>query len=170
MLSNAHNYSANSLPIYYFLCDLQKQGIRSYMGFNWGNLLQRKSFLPRVVYKDFILSEARWTVKKEDVNPFTSLNGTSLLEAISTWRTDNHIPQKVKLVEGDNTLLIDLENEISIAMWLDTIKKQTQFVLEEFLFTESGVVQRNQEGFTNQMILCFYNDQKLKTEVQKTIS
>ncbi|KAA1242895.1 lantibiotic dehydratase family protein [Aquimarina sp. RZ0] len=161
-LSNAHNYSANALPIYHFLCDVQKQKLRSGIGFNWGVMLEKRAFLPRVVYKDFILSKARWMIKKEDITGFLNNNKETLIEAITSWRIQLQIPKLVQLVDGDNTLLIDLENYNMIRMWLDTVKKRKDFILEEFLFTEECIVKRGNEGFTNQFVISLYNEEKLK--------
>ena len=161
-LSNAHNYSANALPIYHFLCDLQKQAVRPFIGFGWSTLLQKKAFLPRVTYKDFILSKARWVIRKKDITELQESDPSSLVAKVTEWRNQHNMPQMVQLVDNDNTLLIDLNNELSIQMWLDTVKKRSQFTLEEFLFTEDAVVKRGDEGFTNQMVFCYYNQQKLE--------
>ncbi|MBQ4818848.1 lantibiotic dehydratase family protein [Aquimarina sp. MMG016] len=161
-LSNAHNYSANALPIYHFLCDVQKQKLRSGVGFNWGAMLEKRAFLPRVMYKDFILSKARWVIKKEDITGFLNKDKEILIETITTWRASLRIPKLVQLVDGDNTLLMNLENYNMIKMWLDTVKKRKEFILEEFFFTEECIVKRGNEGFTNQFVISFYNEEKLK--------
>ena len=49
-LTNAHNYSRSSIPVYRFLCDMQHQG-RTNLYFNWGYLEEDLDFLPRVRYK-----------------------------------------------------------------------------------------------------------------------
>ena len=50
-------------------------------------------------------------------------------------------------------------------MWLDAVKKKKEFILEEFLFTEDCVVNRNNKGFTNQIVISFYNQEKMKKHV-----
>ncbi|MBQ4821834.1 lantibiotic dehydratase family protein [Aquimarina sp. MMG016] len=161
-LSNAHNYSANALPIYHFLCDLQQQKTRSGIGFYWGAVFQNKSFLPRVVYKDFILAKARWKIHKEEIQDFLTYTPQQLLEHIDSWRLRHSIPAMVQLIDGDNTLLINLESPNAIQMWLDTIKKRSEFIIEEFLFVEDSIVKRGIQDFTNQFVISFYNEEKLK--------
>lgn len=168
-LTNAHNYSANALPVYHFLCDMQKQGGRSGIGFYWGEALEKNTFLPRVVYKDFILAAARWKIIVADLEFTNSDDKKDMFEAITVWKTKLNIPDLVQLVDGDNTLLINLKNNNSIEMWLDAIKNKKNCVLEEFLFMneinskkQSAIVQQNKNNYTNQFVVSLYNDEKLK--------
>jgi hypothetical protein len=50
-LTNAHNYSTNAMPVYHFLCDLQTDNQKAYLGLNWSNLTNDYDFLPRIMYK-----------------------------------------------------------------------------------------------------------------------
>ncbi len=163
-LTNAHNYSANALPIYHFLCDMQTQDLRSSIGFNWGGLADQYKFLPRVIYEDIIISRAVWNFKKVDLEPFLKLfyNEKKLLSAISDWRDVYQIPQYVSLIDGDNKLLINLRNITSIQMLLHTIKNRTQIKFSEFLFTEKGIVTCDNDDYTNQIVVSFFNEGKLK--------
>ena len=164
-LSNAHNYKGgNSLPIYHFLCDIQHQYPRNGIYFQWGPLLRTKKFLPRVVYKDFILSKAQWTVHKNDIEfiEFENNTLTKVFDEIEKWRRSNRIPQWVHLIEGDNTLLINLKNKDSIIMWMDAVKRKKHFMLEEFLFVDEGSPVRRDTGtFCNQFVISLYNKEKL---------
>ena len=159
-LTNAHNYSYNPLPIYHFLCDLQAQVERKSIYFDWGVLAQLNEYLPRVVYKNLILSKAKWFFKKEVFNDFYTLLGDDkrLSERLSFWKKKHQLPQFIQLVEGDNTLLINLENITTFHMLLQSIKNKTNIILEEFLFTENTVVKNETGNFTNQIVIAFYKD------------
>ncbi len=156
-LSNAHNYSGNSLPIYHFLCDLQSQGLKPIYGFDWGILESHYDFFPSVKYKEVILSKAKWIVSQAEINQFYTMTNSKLFDAFYTWRNERNIPQYVNWVQSDNTLLLDFEKEICVQMFLKSVQHLFKITLEEFLFTgESLVKDVHGADFANQIILSFY--------------
>lgn len=160
-MSNAHNYSGqNPMPIYHFLCDMQHQGERTGLWFQWDNAASKLNYLPRVVYKNCILAQARWTVREKEVNIFTGIkDNNELLLKIKDWQANRNIPNKVLLSDGDNELYIDMNNPLSIRAWLSAVKKRQIFFLEEFLFNSKTAVCYSPEGvFTNEFIFAFYNE------------
>jgi polyhydroxyalkanoate synthesis regulator phasin len=162
-LTNAHNYSANALPIYHFLCDMQAQGKRGYLGINLGAFIQEYDFIPRIEYHDLVLSEAIWNIKKLDIERLQKHadEEEKLIDLMNGFRKERTIPQFVMLTDGDNELLINLENLDSVRMLLDTVRKRESFKLTEFLFGEDGVVKSedNQAYYANQIVLAFYNSE-----------
>ena len=160
-LGNAHNYSGNPLPMYQFLCDIQTQNKRSSIGFSWNAILKKQPFLPRVVFGNIIFSKARWKI---NVKTFKEIfKNEELLVAIKKWQKEKRIPDDIELVAGDHKLLINLNNEFSIKMLLDTVKNSKEFMLEEFLFTNDEIVKDNTgNSFCNQFVVSFYNEEKLK--------
>ncbi|WP_329807082.1 lantibiotic dehydratase family protein [Flavobacterium facile] len=161
-LSNAHNYTYNSLPIYHFLCDLQGQSKNPISGFNWGVLEKHYSYFPRVIYSGVVISKAKWIFEYIELEKFIKVKFTSeMRNQFSVWKEKMKIPQYVNLVNGDNTLLLDLNVEIGITLFLKTIKPNLKIILEEFLFEENSVVKdENSSSFANQFILSFFKSNK----------
>jgi len=160
-LSCAHNYNYKSMPIYKFLCDIQTQGIRRYLDFDWGLLGTELTFLPRITYKNIIISLATWHINyKEIINLISTSNSDQTIENIRKFRKENKIPQKVVLVQGDNELLIDLNKISSINILLSSIKSYPMFVLKEFIFEigDSPVVDSKGNSFANEFIFSYYKN------------
>lgn len=158
-MSTAHNYSGqNSMPVYHFLCDLQHQNGRYGLGFQWNDTARQLDYLPRVVYKNCILSQACWLIHEREIKKIIEFqNDKELLCKVKDWRIGRSIPDKVLLADGDNKLYIDMNNPLSLRAWLSIIKKRAVFRLEEFLFDPETAVVRGSEGvFTNEFIFAFY--------------
>jgi len=157
-LSCAHNYNYKSMPIYKFLCDIQTQGIRRFLHFDWGILGSEMTFLPRVTYKNIILSLAMWHVHSKDILDLISeSDSVETMNRVTKFRKENNIPEKVVLVQGDNELLIDLCKINSIDILISSIKKYPLVELKEFLFElgDSPVVNNNGDQFANEFIFSF---------------
>lgn len=158
-LSNAHNYSSQSLPIYHFLCDLQLQDVKPIYSFSWGILESHYDFFPRVNYKDVILSKAKWIVSKKEIESFLQTDDSQLFEVFTKWKLERNIPRFTNWVHFDNTLLLDFAKEICVRLLLKSISKYPKITLEEFIFTEGSIV-KNKDGdfYSNQFVLSFYKE------------
>ena len=165
-LSNAHNFSANALPIYQFLCDMQTQNLRSGLYFNFGFLENNRTFLPRVEYDNLILHEAKWKIQKKDIEVLQKKveNINALKKEVLDWRSKLNIPQYALLSDGDNELLINFNNVTSVQMLLDTVKNRTEFLLTEFLFANDGIVTSDNGHYTHQIVVSFFNGNKLESQ------
>lgn len=163
-LSNAHNYSYNALPVYQFLCDLQHQNLRTGFGFQWGAMADKFKFLPRITYKNTILEPATWSLTKND------------LALIS-----NDFPRFILLADGDNELLIDWQNPLSVEAFNDAIKNRDSFQLKEFLYEKDDEIIKNKqnEGFISQFIALLVREKsvyqfpkikKQEPEIQRNFS
>lgn len=151
MLSNAHYYLYNSLPVYYFLCDMQNQHTRNGLNLNIGNLKTFFDFIPRIMYGNVILSPAQWILKAGEISKIKDREG--LLKAFMS----RQIPSKVVFSEGDNELLINCESQLSVEMFLTVIKGKDRIELKEFLFDrDNALVRRGTETFTNEVVFSFY--------------
>ncbi|MFD2573227.1 lantibiotic dehydratase [Spirosoma soli] len=151
-LSTAHNYSYRALPVYQFLCDLQNQGKRPGLSFNWGAMARHHSFLPRVTYKSVILLPASWQLAKDD---FAPLLASDVSEAIiRQWQETWRMPRFVVLADGDNELLVDWQNPLSIRALVDAVKNRSTIILAEFLYEnqQATVQDHANTPHTNQFI------------------
>lgn len=133
-LTTAHNFSDKSTPIYKFLCEIQNQNKRKGLSFSWGDLENKLSFFPRIRYKNVILSPAKWYLFDNDVNFLLhNIEDDLLLSHVEKIRKKRLIPRYVYVVKSDNKLFVDLENLLSVKIFIDELKKKnTQIVVEEF--------------------------------------
>ncbi|WP_299433434.1 lantibiotic dehydratase family protein [uncultured Aquimarina sp.] len=163
-LTNAHNFSSNALPIYQFLANMQTQNQRGGISFDWGPFADEYDFLPRVEYNDIIFSNATWNVSLSEIEPLLkNLNDEKeFCKELDKFVKNKNIPQFVLLVDGDNELLTNSNNTTSMKMLLNTVKKRGKFRLKEFLHAKGSVVKEGTKTFTNQIVMSFYNEKKLK--------
>lgn len=160
-LSNAHNFSRYSLPIYQFLADMQTQNVREGVTFSWGNLENEYDFLPRVIYKNLIFSQAIWTIRKHEIEPILKLNDNNqIFNEFKKLKQKRNLPKHVVLVDGDNELCLNLNSLLNIRVLLSSVKKLSFFRLKEFLFSENNAFVRDVEGnpYSNEFIFSFYKE------------
>ncbi len=175
-LTTAHNYSFNALPVYQFLCDLQTQNLRGGLSFNWGPLEQQHRFLPRVVYKNLILSRATWNISKQDMElVYKEKENEKQIELFREFKEKYQIPHEIVLADSDNELYLNLDNKTCIQILLNQVKKRNGFTLKEFLFTEDNLMVQGEEGgFTNEFIIAFHKTKSTgisdETNEEKTIN
>lgn len=143
-LTNAHNYYSNTLPVYHFLSDLRSQKTRTGLYFNWGGLSQIYKFLPRIEYKNIILSKAQWNITEKDITSLDSMinDKNEFLSQMKIWRSKRQIPQWIQWVKSDNTLTMNLENYDMAHLFVQTIKSEKSIIIEEFLYNDNDDFKR----------------------------
>lgn len=159
-LTTAHNYSYNALPVYHFLCDMQNQGKRGGFGFSWGALENTQPYLPRVTYKNAILSLETWNFFQKDIdelNKIKDLEGR--IDAFQKMTATRNMTDEVVLEDSDNELFLNLKNRFCVEVLLDLVKKRPNFTLKEFVFGHDGSPVVSKEGaFANEMLLAYYRN------------
>jgi lantibiotic biosynthesis protein len=170
-LSNAHNYQYNALPVYQFLCDMQLQQQRGALGFNWGSITHIMKTLPRVRYKNTILSPATWRLAHMDFKHLLDVKGDARrYKLINGFITKWKLPEEIVLVDGDNELLINFENDVLVNLFLDVIKKKTSLEMREFFYPKgNAVTDENARQYTNQVVAVLVKNEAAYriTELQK---
>ncbi|MCC9063588.1 lantibiotic dehydratase family protein [Flavobacterium piscisymbiosum] len=167
-LSTAHNFSYNSLPMYHFLSDFKNQGTRYGIRLDLAPLYDVFDFIPRIEYNNVILHAATWFIKHEklekiiEISPFDK---QLICDEMLKLRTSLQIPQYVLLNDSDNELLINLRNVSSIKLLLNMVKNKGLIKVSEFLHDKESLVRKNEEHYTNEVIVGFYKDKKFKQKL-----
>ena len=176
-LSNAPNFNFNSLPVYQFLCDLQIQYFKKpYLNFNWGVLESYYEFLPRVEYKNVVLSAAKWQIKKQEFDfLLENKSEENIIAQFNLFKEKYKLPIFFLVIEGDNELLIDTGRNTAIMTFVSVIKNKQRIILQEFLFDLNNPLVKDSTGnnYTNECIAIFLNEkntlQKFEPEKAKKI-
>lgn len=148
-LTTAHNYSKGT-PIYRFLCELQNQGCISALSFNWCGLDQVFDHLPRVVFRNIILSPERWTLNTKDIKIDKSQYSA---EKMREWKNANNLTDRVVFVTGDNKLLVDFNSILSIKAFFSEISHLKNVVFEEFIECDGVLTDEHGNNFQNEFIV-----------------
>jgi len=144
---------------------MQHQTGRTGLHFNWGTLSDSFAYLPRVRYRNTILSPAKWKIKQEELKRFVDIKEEQqLLSEINEWRIRKMMPQYVLQTERDNQLFVDWESAASVAAFFSAVKKSKTVELSEFLFPDSQKPVRDIHGdeYINEFIVPFYKESKIE--------
>ncbi|WP_338875781.1 lantibiotic dehydratase [Spirosoma sp. SC4-14] len=145
-LSTAHNYHTG-LSTYQFLADLQRQNQATHLGWQWG-ALDNQPFLPRVTYKNLILSRARWILRQHTL-PTNSLN-----EFIAHLSIHYKLPKWIAIADGDNELVLDLESLIGQQLLLDEYRRRSPLRIIEWVATPDQCWIATKDGsYVNELVI-----------------
>lgn len=156
-LTNAHDFSNNSMPLYHFLCDLTCQTLDRHYGFSWGPLFDMLDYLPRVQYNGHIMSREKWRIKSGEIIMMKDYEDGLLLQSITSFRCKYNIPERIIFISDKQEIYINLKFPESIRTLLAMVKHSDTFEIEEDIFAQdNGFVSSPDGHFTNEFIFPFY--------------
>lgn len=156
-LTNAHNYSYNSMPIYRFLCEMQSQGIRGNLECCWGSIFQHLDYLPRLQYKNHILAREQWIINTSEIREFYDLDNAQLMNRVKALQNKYNLPNEVLIINDDNEMYVDLTTLSNVQIMLSIVKLKSKFILTETLFDINNLIVKGPEGlYTNEFIIPLY--------------
>lgn len=154
-ISTAHAFTSDTQPVYQFLGDVQYQNETMISGIPWKGLSKLTNHIPRIRYKNIILSREAWIIKKEQISSF--IGSDDMIAQLSVWREKQGIPEIAILGEGDNELVVDFRSKLSVNAFFSTIKNTGEFYLYESVFDKNDMVFHNgTQSYTNECILPLY--------------
>jgi thiopeptide-type bacteriocin biosynthesis protein len=153
-LTTMHNFSQpGTLTPYRFLGLVQMQGLRSGFNWDWGPLASA-GCLPRVRWGRCVLSRASWQVTADELSPFAPLRGYERFTAVRAWARSRRIPRLVELVDGDNELVVDLDNPLSLDAFVDLVADRPSARLSEMFPSPDDLCVTSSEGtFTHEIYI-----------------
>lgn len=132
--THMHNHFSNTLPMYHFLSDLQMQGTHKSLSFSWGSITPLFNYLPRVYYKNIVLTPASWNLPAQVFKIAEDMDATVAFANFHHVKKQYNLPDLVLYAEGDNELLVDLNDSHAVNIWLALIKNKSNILLKEFLW------------------------------------
>ena len=155
-LTSAHNFSMRSLGLYRFLCTLQSQEIAGGVGFSWGPL-ESAPFVPRVTHGRLVLARAGWWMTADEIKQLAKAAGTDRYAAVQEWRRRRRLPRLVTLADGDNELLVDLDNTLAIDAFLDLVEERDRARLHELFPGPEALIAQGPEGrFVHELVVPYH--------------
>ena len=154
-LTTAHNTARESLGVYRFLAALQGQGRAAVVAWRWG-ALETAPFLPRVVSGRLVLARARWRLLAAEMKPLAAASGAARYRLARSWRRERRMPRFVALVDGDNELLLDFDNPLSLDAVVELIKNREEVTFTELLPGPEELCATGPEGrFCHELVVPF---------------
>lgn len=148
-LTSAHNTRRRSLPMYWFLADLQHQGAATDLAWGWGPLAALP-FLPRVTSVELVLAPATWRVAPDELVDVHDLGDADRFAAVRAWRSRRGLPDLVRAAQRDQRLVVDLRNVLSIDSLLHLARQHATdgqpLVLQEAFLGDTDLPARGPEG------------------------
>ncbi|CAL2107784.1 lantibiotic biosynthesis protein [Tenacibaculum sp. 190524A02b] len=148
IMSNTYDPSYGD-PIFQFLSAVSYQNISHGFQWDWGLMYSNEPFLPRIEYKNLIITRARWYITKANIN---YKDDTAVEKYINKIRKELKLPKLLVLAEGDNELLIDLDNKICRHLLARELKDKN-LILHEFLNTPDNCFVKDEKGnYSNEIL------------------
>ncbi|WP_313385954.1 thiopeptide-type bacteriocin biosynthesis protein [Chishuiella sp.] len=155
IISNTYNTQIDD-PIYKFLSEVANQYSGGGNFWNWGKY-QYYGHLPRISYKNIIISRECWFLKKEE-NSYQNVRDANTF--INKIISDNNLPRFVSLtlrIGADNEMFLDLENPISKLILAKELQRHNVFLLEENFRDNQLIEDENENFYNSELVIPFIN-------------
>lgn len=158
--THMHTHSSlNSLPLYHFWGDLQQEYSNRLIGFSINTISSLLNFVPRICYKETILSLATWNLPMQAISELENEKKEKLAEKVAKLRAQYNIAERVLYIDRDNELYVDFSDLRSVNNWLKVIRNKTAVVLKEVLWkNEERAVPR----YNHQYVATILNTTKIR--------
>ena len=163
-LTTAHNVFHGD-EVYQFLSGVARQAA-TMSGWSWKSL-RNAPFLPRLRYKQLILSRAQWTIDEDFLADYPTA-----AQAWSAFRELYQLPRYLVQQAGDNELVLDTHVEVCRQMLVDQLRKNKRIKLIEWTQPPEScwVRDTNQQPYASETILFFAKSSLLSPVLPDSLS
>lgn len=159
-IPSAYNYTRSDLAVYRFLCDLQYQNILSDLNFNLARFFPEMAHYPRVVYKDIIVSPARWLVPAA----LTGRDKPANKNELAIWLHKEGIDFLFRAGHTDQTLIFDPKSAADMdafLLFLRQYSKQAVYISEALIEPDNLVQDENGHPYISQFIVPYCHSEAI---------
>jgi len=157
-LSSAYNHNRSDLSVFRLLCDLQSQDLQPNLAYDLSIIVPGLPFYPRVQYRDFIVSRAKWKVDYKDLPDGCKKD----LPLFRQYLLGLGIRGYFRTGLSDQTLCFDLTGDIDLQVFRDMLKKNsTIYVQEAFIATHPIIHDMNGSPYNSEFIVTLYHKEAL---------
>ncbi|PAW95421.1 hypothetical protein CKK33_18710 [Mucilaginibacter sp. MD40] len=160
-LTSAYNFSRNNLALFRLLCDLQYQGLNGNYSFDLEQYFPGMAHYPRVVYKNTILSAAKWYLSAQNLKELKEAAESEAIIRFKIMRETLQLPSLIALSQFDQQLIFNIDKENEIVFLLDCLKSMVTAVFQEFFLPAEPIVTSEGKPLVNQFIAFLYKNQEV---------
>lgn len=120
-----------------FIRQISRERSRQIELWSWGPN-SASTYLPRVRYKNIILSPAKWWTSLSLIGAKENQSVTEIMDKLSNWANQFNLPEYVYITEGDNRLLINRTYKEHIKIAAAYLKKDKKIFFIEKIGQEKA--------------------------------
>lgn len=121
-----------------------------------GDLLKGREYLPRIRYKNYILSKRHWKLSFDILEIYGQETEREFYRKMNLWRLKYRVPEYIGLCEGDRTIYYNLNNYFHKTILYRKIQKGQEIILTELDYDLKNNLEYN--NFIREYIFTFYNN------------
>lgn len=106
-----------------FLLEIARDGKRNWSLFPWIDIYEGFKYIPEMKYKNIILSGEQWYINTTDLKLSSKAKFEEFKIKFLEFHADFGLPQQFYIVNADNRLLISIDDDKTMAILFEELKK-----------------------------------------------
>lgn len=163
-MASAYNYTRSDLSVFRLLCDLQHHAVQTNLNISLEALFPNLDYYPRFQYKNIVLSQARWKIKKDDL--FKIKNNEPSVQQCKAYLLELGVSNYFKAGSSDQTLCFSLNSNEDLVAFIQYAQKQKDFFVEEVILPKESLVQDQAlKPYLGQFVVSLFHNEKVYSEI-----